>query len=228
VQEASHPHSLAAALVGAAFVHQFRRDALAVQGQAETLITHATEQGFSYLLAVSTVFRGWARARQGQGEQGLAEMRQGLTACLATGSKSFELYFLGLLAETSGELGHPDAGLSLLQEGRRELDIPEVQTYDAELSRLKGTLLLQQAVPEASQAAACFHQALAIARKQAAKSWELRAATSLARLWQQQGKRDDAYELLAPVYSWFTEGFDTADLQEAKALLEALAEHARA
>ena len=93
----------------------------------------------------------------------------------------------------------------------------------SEAYRLQGELLLQLAAPDATQAAACFQQALAIARRQQAKSWELRAAISLARLWQRQGKRTDAYELLAPTYGWFTEGFDTADLQEAKALLEELA-----
>jgi predicted ATPase/DNA-binding winged helix-turn-helix (wHTH) protein len=223
VQEASHPHSLAAALVGAAFVHQFRREALAAQGQVEAVITHATEQGFAYLLAVGTVFHGWVRAMQGQGEQGLAEMRQGIAACLAAGSKSFEPYLLGLLAETYGEIRHPEAGLSLLNEGLSELDTTEVHIYDAELSRLKGTLLLQQAVPDASQAEACFRQALDIARQQQAKSWELRAAISLARLWQQQGKRVEAHALLASVYGWFTEGFQTPDFQEAKRLLEVLA-----
>jgi predicted ATPase len=94
--------------------------------------------------------------------------------------------------------------------------------YEAELYRLKGVLLLQQAVPDAPQAEACFQQALALARRQQAKSWELRTALSLGRLWQQQGKRDEARELLAPIYSWFTEGFDTPDLQETKALLEDL------
>ena len=98
-----------------------------------------------------------------------------------------------------------------------------MQWYAAELSRLKGALLLRQAVPDVPQAEACFQQALAVARRQQAKSWELRAAMSLARLWQSQGKRAEAYELLAPVYGWFTEGFDTADLQEAKTLLEELA-----
>jgi predicted ATPase len=100
--------------------------------------------------------------------------------------------------------------------------ITELRYYAAELSRLKGALLLQQAVPDAAQAAACFSQALDVARQQQAKSFELRAATSLARLWQSQDKCQAASELLAPVYEWFTEGFDTADLQEAKALLEAL------
>jgi predicted ATPase len=103
------------------------------------------------------------------------------------------------------------------------LDTTEVWDYAAELSRLQGALLLQQAVPDAAQAEACFQQALAIARQQQAKSWELRAATSLARLWQAQDKRQEAYDVLAPVYAWFTEGFDTVDLQEAKALQETLA-----
>jgi predicted ATPase len=97
-----------------------------------------------------------------------------------------------------------------------------VRFYEAETYRIKGTLLLHQAVPDAAQAAACFQQALAIARQQQAKSWELRAATSLARLWQSQGQRQEAYDLLAPVYGWFTEGFDTADLQGAKVLLDEL------
>ena len=100
------------------------------------------------------------------------------------------------------------------------LDTTEARFHAAELSRLKGVLLLQQAVPDAAQADACFHQAFDVARQQQAKSFELRAATSLARLWQSQDKRQDAYDLLAPVYEWFTEGFDTADLQEAQALLE--------
>ena len=119
---------------------------------------------------------------------------------------------LGLLAEAYGAGGHPDEGLTALAEALAVLDTTELRYYAAELYRLKGTLLLQQAVPDAAQAAACFHQALDVARQQA-KSWELRAATSLARLWQSQGKRQEAYALLAPVYEWFTEGFDTADLQ---------------
>ena len=102
------------------------------------------------------------------------------------------------------------------------LDTTEVRDYAAELSRLQGALLLQQAVPDAAQAEVCFQQALDIARQQQAKSWELRAATSLARLWQSQGKRAEASDLLAPVYAWFTEGFDTADLQEAQVLLAEL------
>ena len=159
---------------------------------------------------------------QGQGEADLAAMRQGLAAELATGATLWQPYFLGLLAEAYGVGRHPDEGLAALAAALAVLDPTEARYYDAEIYRLKGALLLQQAVPDAAQAEACFHQALDIARRQEAKSLELRAAMSLSRLWQQQGKRAEAHALLAPVYGWFTEGFDTADLQDAKALLEEL------
>jgi predicted ATPase len=110
----------------------------------------------------------------------------------------------------------------VLAEALAVVDTTEESRHEAELYRLQGELLLRQAVPDVPQAEACFQQALDIARRQQARSWELRAAMSLSRLWQRQGKCDDARELLAPIYDWFTEGFDTADLQEAKALLEAL------
>ena len=130
--------------------------------------------------------------------------------------------FLALLAETYGKMGQVEAGLHTLAEALAATDEREQRDMEAELHCLKGDLLLQQTAPDASQAETCFHQALDIARNQQAKSLELRAATSLARLWQSQDKRQEAYDLLAPVYGWFTEGFDTADLQEAKALLSEL------
>ena len=222
-EEVAHPYSLAQALVYAAIVHQCRREVLAAHEQAAAAMTLATEQGFAQWVARGTVLHGWALAMQGQGEAGLAAIRQGLAAELATGATLCQPYFLGLLAEAYGAGGHPDEGLTALAEALAVMDTTEVRYYAAELYRLKGALLLQQAVPDAAQAAACFHQALDVARQQQAKSWELRAATSLARLWQSQDKRQDAYALLAPVYEWFTEGFDTADLQEAKTLLQELA-----
>ena len=175
------------------------------------------------MLAFGMVLHGWARAMQGQVEAGMAEMRQGLAAELATGAKTFQPYFLGMLAEAYVEGGHPEEGLPLLDEALAVMDTTEARFYGAELYRLKGELLLAQGANAHTEAEACFHQALDIARRQQAKSWELRAATSLARLWQSQGKHQDAYDLLAPVYEWFTEGFDTADLQEAKGLLDTLA-----
>jgi predicted ATPase len=222
-QEVAHPVSLAQALVHAAVVHQCRREVLAAHAQAAAGIALATEQEFVQWVARGTVLHGWALAMQGQGEAGLAEIRQGLAAELATGSTLYQPYFLGLLAEAYGAGGHPDEGLAALAEALAVTDTTELRYYGAELYRLKGALLQQQAVPEAAQAAACFHQALDVARQQQAKSWELRAAMSLARLWQSQDKRTEARQVLDEVYRWFTEGFDTADLQEARALLVELA-----
>jgi predicted ATPase len=130
--------------------------------------------------------------------------------------------YLAPLAEAYGQAGQVDEGLQVLAEALIYVEQSGECWWEAELHRLKGELLLLQSSDNRAEAAASFQQALAIAQRQQAKSWELRAATSLARLWQRQGKRAEAYELLAPVYGWFTEGFDTADLQEAKALLEAL------
>ena len=130
---------------------------------------------------------------------------------------------LAQLAEVYGQWGQADEGLHMLAEALTVVNTTGGRCYEAELHRLTGELLLRQIVPDAPAAEACFQQALAVARYQQAKTWELRAAMSLARLWQRQGRRDQACELLAPIYGWFTEGFDTADLQEAQALLDALA-----
>ena len=132
--------------------------------------------------------------------------------------------FLALLAEAYGKAEQVEEGLRTVAEALAFVERTEERYYEAELYRLQGELLLQQSPDNATEAAACFHRALDVSRNQAAKSWELRAATSLARLWQQQGKNAEARELLAPVYGWFTEGFDTADLKDAKALLDTLSE----
>jgi predicted ATPase len=173
-------------------------------------------------VGLGTCWRGWALAMQGQGAAGLAQLHQGLAAVVATGQELTRPLCLVLLAEALGQVGQVAAGLRLLAEARTVLEASRRGDLLAEAYRLQGEFLLRQAVSEAAQAEACFHQALAIARRQQAKSWELRATVSLSRLWQQQGKRQEARQLLADVYGWFTEGFDTADLQEAKALLEDL------
>jgi predicted ATPase len=167
--------------------------------------------------------QGWALAMQDQSEEGLALLRQGLAAIVAAQQVLAQGPGLVHLAEAAGHAGHVAEGLRMVVEAQTVLETSEQGDILPEAWRLQGGLLLQQDVPDGAQAESCFQQALAIARRQQAKSWELRAATSLARLWQQQGKRQEAYELLAPVYGWFTEGFDTADLQEAQALLEELA-----
>jgi predicted ATPase len=222
-QDLAHPYSLAAARIWAAWLHYRRREVPAVQEQGDALLTLATTQGFPLHAGYGTGWQGWALAMQGEKAVGLAQLRQGLAAILATGQEQARPCWLVLLAEAVGHVGQVEEGLRLLVEALAVLEANEHGDLLAEAHRLQGTLLLSQATPDAARAEACFQQAFTIARRQQAKSWELRAATSLARLWQHQGKRTAAYELLAPIYEWFTEGFDTADLQEAKALLEARA-----
>lgn len=222
-QHLEHPYTLARALYFMIFLHQLRREWQVVSERADTAITVATAQQVALVLAVGPLMRGWALAMQGQGAEGLTQLRQGLDAYRATGAAFQRPHFLGMLAEVHGSLGQPEAGLAALHEALDLVETTGERYYAAELHRLQGELLLQHAAPEVSHAEACFQQALTLARRQEAKSLELRAAMSLARLWQQQGKRAEARELLAPLYGWFTEGFDTADLQEAKALLEELA-----
>jgi predicted ATPase len=159
---------------------------------------------------------------QGQGETGLAQMHQGLAAVLATGHALSRALCLVLLAEAPGYAGQVAEGLHFLAEALAAFEASGRGDLRAEAYRPQGELLSRQADADAAQTEACFQQALAVARPQQAKSWELRAAMSLSRLWQQQGKGDEAHQLLAPIYGWFTEGFDTANLQEAKALLQEL------
>jgi predicted ATPase len=219
-RELAHSNSLAMALYFAAVFHQFCREARAVQELTEATVALATEQGLAQRRAAGTFLWGWALTMQGQGEDGLVQMRQGLTTYRATGTVLDLPWYLGVLAEAYGSTGQAEAGLAMLAEALAAVD--KTDFYEAALYRLKGELLLGQTAPDASQAEVCFQQALSIARRQQAKSWELRAAMSLARLWQQQGERQEAHDLLAPIYGWFTEGFDTADLQEAKTLLAEL------
>ncbi len=222
--ELSHPYSLAFARCLAAFVLQFRRDVPAVHEQAEAAVALSTAQGFPHWAAVGTSLRGWALAMQGQGEEGMAQVRQGIAAWRATGAALLVPYFCTLLAEVSDHLGHTEDGLQALAEAHTLVEQHEERWWEAEVYRLRGVLLLQQPGTSQAEAETWLQRALDVARRQQAKSLELRAAMSLARLWQRQGKRTEAYELLAPVYNWFTEGFDTADLQEAKTLLDALSE----
>jgi predicted ATPase len=220
-QALAHPFSQAVALDHSAWVHQYRREVHLVQERAEAALALSREQGFAMYVAIGTVLRGWALAKQAQQEEGIAQISQGLAACRTVGLELLRPYFLAMLAEVYGDAGQIDAGLAVLAEALAVMENTGERCWEAEQYRLRGELLLQ-AGADAWQAETCFRQALDIARRQQAKSLELRAAMSLARLWQRQGKRSDALELLAPIYGWFTEGFDTADLQEAKALLEEL------
>jgi predicted ATPase len=218
----AHAHSLAMARNFAIVLHYLRRDAAMVQAEADALLTLATAQEFALWKGIGILWRGWALAMQGKGKGGLAQLHQGLAAIMATGQELSRPFGLLLLAEAMGHTGQVDEGLRLLAEALTGFEASGRADLLAEAYCLQGALLLHQAIPDAVQAETCFQQAPAVARRQQAKAWELRAATSLSRLWQQQGKRAAAYDLLAPVYGWFTEGFDIADLQEAGALLEAL------
>jgi predicted ATPase len=217
------------ALLTAAIVHRLRREGQVAQKRAEAAMTLSTEQGFVQSLAAGTIHRGWALAEQGQGEEGIAQMGQGLDASRATGAEALRPTYLALLAEAYGQVGQPEVGLTALAEALAIVDKTGERMSEAELYRLKGQLTLQSQVSspksQVEEAEGCFHKAIEIARHQQAKSLELRAVMSLSRLWQQQGKKAEARQMLAEIYGWFTEGFDTKDLQEAKALLAELTEN---
>jgi tetratricopeptide (TPR) repeat protein len=223
VQQWSHPHHAFMIRVFASEFHLFRREIPAVHEQTEAALALAAEQGTIRFGAWLRHWRGWVLAAQGHYEEGIAQMRHSLEAMQARGEMYLLPWLLALLAEAYGQNGQAEEELRLLAEALVVMDDTGEHRNEAELYRIKGELLLRLAVPDALQAEACFQQALAIARRQQARSYELRTAMSLSRLWQQQGKRDAARALLAPIYGWFTEGFDTPDLQEAKALLDELA-----
>jgi predicted ATPase len=206
------PLSLASArgyVVG--ILRQFRGEIRETQETAEGAIALCAEHGFAALLALATILRGWAVAEQGRHEEGIAQIQEGLAAYRATGSENLRPYSLTLLAEACMEAGRLDEGLTAL-----------TPTLGAEMHRLKGELLLRQDSSNAAEARNCFQRAVEMSRKQSAKSLELRATMSLARLLAKQDRRDEAHAMLAEIYEWFTEGFDTADLKDAKALLDEL------
>jgi len=221
-QELTHPFSQAYTLAHATIVHQFRREPKAVQERAEALMTLSTEKGFPHWLPYGMILRGWALNALEEGEEGIAQIRQGLVAHRATGAGLHRPYFLALLAEAHGEVGQPEEGLTALVEALALVDKTGERHWEAELHRRRGELLLKQQVQKKGEVEECFRKAIDTARCQEAKSLELRASISLSRLWQKQGKLEKAHQLLSEIYGWFTEGFDTADLKEAKVLLEEL------
>jgi predicted ATPase/DNA-binding SARP family transcriptional activator len=219
-QELSHPPSLAWAQSYAGALHIFCGDWQAAQEVGETLIRLSTEQGFVYWRTTGLMCRGWALAQQGQTEEGIAQLREGLAAIRATGNEALGVFQRAILAEAHQRAGQAEEGLAVVAEALATKNHTGERFYEAEVHRLKGELLQMQG--DEAEAEASFHRAIEVARQQQAKSWELRATVSLCRLWQSQGKREEARQMLAEVYDWFTEGFDTPDLKEAKALLEEL------
>jgi predicted ATPase len=218
----AHPYTLAYALCVACIFHARHRPGGETRAEADTLIALATEQGFPLPAAVGTVISGWASASEGLAGEAIEQMRRGLADYTATGAALWVPDLLPLLAQAHGRAGQPAAASNLLDEALDRVERTDGRWLEAELHRIRGELLLTFPGAEHLEAEACFRRALAVAREQGAQTWVLRAATSLGRCWRDQGRRVEARDLLAPIYGWFTEGFDTADLKDAKALLDEL------
>jgi class 3 adenylate cyclase/predicted ATPase len=216
----AHPFSLAFALFHAAWVRSFRKESQVAKESAEAMLALATEHGFAYVLNFGPIFCGWANASQGEVEEGIAQMRSGLAGMQSVSTELFRPCFLNQLATACGELGQTIEALALVAEALAVVERNGERYWEAEIHRLKGELLLDS--KGSSEAETCFRHAMNIARAQSAKSLELRAVTSLSRLLQEQGKKEEARQILAGIYGWFTEGFDTSDLRDAKALLDEL------
>jgi predicted ATPase len=216
-----HPFSLADVLYYAGcMVSEMRRDAQALKDNAEELARLADEK-VPVWSGAGIFSRGEALAMLGQVQEGMAQMREGIAGLQSIGVRFYSSGRLCSLAGAQAKAGHPEEGLITLAEALALVEQTGERYWEAELYRLKGELLLAQG--DDTEAEASFRRAIEVAQRQQAKSWELRATVSLARLWQEQGRIDEARRMLAEVYGWFTEGFDTPDLQEAKALLEELA-----
>jgi predicted ATPase len=221
-RELSHPSSLAFAENSVSLLHISRREARAARETAEHLMALSTEHGFAFWMALASIRNGRALAELERDEEAIAQIQEGLTALFAAGAGVGRPQNLSLLAEAYVKTGRLDDGLGALTEALVTGDENENFEFKSEILRLKGELLLKQNISNAAEAQGCFELAIEIARKQSAKSWELRATTSLSRLIARQNKQDEARIRLAEIYSWFTEGLDTADLIDAKALLDKL------
>jgi predicted ATPase len=222
-RQLNHVNTLAYSLLFACFFEQFRRAEHDAQDRAEALVTLATEQNLPHYIAAATMVRGWALTEAGDMETGLAQLRRGLPAWRASGARLYEPFFLGLQAEAHGRANSPNEGLGLVARALHLVSETGERWFEAELHRLAGELMLLSPTPDRIGAEGRLRQAMAIARRLGSRLWELRAA-SLTRLWRDQGRCDEARDLLAPIYGGFTEGFGTPDLGEAKALLDDLTE----
>jgi predicted ATPase len=221
-QALAHPLTIANALEGAARLHYLRREVQATRTQAEVAMAYAQQQGVANPLERCRAYAGWALAQQGEVAAGIAQMREGIAARAAIHRHNMTSMYLAMLSETYGNASQPEEGLRLLDQTLAHVEAHGERFYEPELHRLRGALLHMQGA-DAEMVESHLLKALTLAQQQEAKSLELRAAVALARLYQQPGQRRQAHDLLAEVYGWFTEGFDTPDLQDAQALLAALA-----
>jgi predicted ATPase len=217
----AHPPTLAMSLTVGAVLLLLVGDDVALSAQVDQLVAVATEQGFSHWRAQGAIYRGWIKVKNGYVAEGISLLRSGTAAYRATGSETWWPYAFSLLARAYEIAGQVEEGATLLDEALQTVERTGERWFAAELNRQKGELLLRQGHSEPADE--LFRGALSIAEEQEAKLWELRAAASLARLRRDQGRRTEARDLLASIYGWFTEGFDTPDLKEAKGLLGELA-----
>ena len=220
--QVQHPYSVAFGLSVAAFLRQYLGDPPATRALAEEALVISEAHGLAFIDAMASMFEGWARTREGELDEGMARMRRGLAAQLATGAELGRPYWLWLLAEVCQRTGAAREGLALLDDADATVGHTHEHYWEAEIHRLRGLLLLATAEPIPASAEACYRRALEVARQQGARSLELRAAVSLSRLWQAAGRYGEARELLAPIYGQFTEGLDQPELREAAALLDEL------
>jgi predicted ATPase len=222
-RQLGHAHTLAHALSFAGRAAVFARDVTTVHAYGNDSVALASEHGFPVWAALGRVLQGWAEAQEGQAMTGIVLIRDGLAAVEATGGRVSTPFYLALLAEALALAGKIEEGLATLNDALAKAAASGARGWDAEINRLRGELTGRLPHPNRAKAEDSFRTAVAIAREQGTRGYELRAATSLARLWGKQGRRAEARDLLAPVYGSFTEGFDTTDLKEARALLEELA-----
>jgi predicted ATPase len=221
-RQIGHPTTLMFALHAACFNHICCRDYIAANAQVDELIALAVERGALYWKAVGTALRGWLFALTGRASDAVLAITSAITSFRASESTLYEPYYLSYLAIAYAELGQVDDARRCIADAIDKVERSKEKWCEAEVNRLAGEVTLKSPAPDTEKAEKYFDRALAVARHQQTKSWELRAAMSLARLWRDHGQVQQARELLAPVYGWFTEGFDTRDLKEAKALLEEL------
>lgn len=217
-EQAAHPFSLSIALFFMGYLHFHRGDRRARE-LAEKALRHATEHGLYFWMITAERLLGWLAGEAGDAAAGIAAQERCNAAADAIGAWIFRTHLLGLEAELHGRAGTPDAGLALIAEALERLEPTAERFAEAELHRIRGDLLLLRAQPDEREAEEAFRQAIAVARRQGARSWQLRAATRLARLLGARGERAEARRDLAAIYDQFTEGFDTRDLREARALL---------
>jgi adenylate cyclase len=216
-EEIDHPFSIAGVLGITCELHYYRREGLAVMVWAEEMLNLTTKHGFVLWKTAATMYRGWALVEQKQADEGIEQIRQGLNASYATGARS-NVVSLTLLVDAQLRRGQVAEGLAILEQSLNAVEQTGERYPKAEFFRLKGELLSRWGADD-GEVEQQFFKAIDIARQQGARSWELRATMSLCRLWQAQGKKEAARQMLSEIYGWFTEGFDTVDLKEAQVLL---------